>query len=562
MDVTRRDMLGIATAAGAAAVTQPLLGATAGAAQSTEESEVVKRVRAFAAADLAEQGFPGMTVALVGAGGFRSTLGIGLADLQRSTPASPDQLFQIGSITKSLTAMALFALAERGKLNLDAVVQDLLPDHPLPPEPITLTHLLEHSSGLPNGLDNPAYTQAPGGRLWTGFTPGSRYSYCNLGYGLLGAVVEQASGMTFPAALEALVLKPLGMANAVAQFRASDRGAYATGHVRFREDVPWLPKARLAPARWFDFSHAAGSVSATAADMVRYLQFVGQVAQGRGAPLFSERLAERFRTPTIASSPPGARYGNGLHTIEIEGHSCFRHTGGVLGFSSAFTLDRKAGVGCYASVNVGGASNYRPTEITEYAVALLRAASRGEPLPPARRPKPPGPVAEAGRLTGQWLSADGSALTISDRAGALFVSSAGRERPLRAAAPANFVTDHSALDPYLLVFEGDASVLRLGNRLFGRGRPAPVKPRGKRLAALAGTYYNPGSWSSRPRVFVAGDRIFLGADELIEAADGSWRFKNPSLASERVWFQHFRAGQPQVLNASGTLHDRIPDRSF
>lgn len=561
MDVTRRDMLGIATAAGAAAMAEPLLAVTAAGPHSRADAEVVQRVRAFAAADLADKGFPGMTLALVGPRRFTSTLAIGLADLERRAPASPDQLFQIGSITKSLTAMALFALAERGKLDLDARVQDLLPEHPLPPEPITLTHLLEHSSGIPNGLDNPAYIQAPGGRLWTGFTPGSRYSYCNLGYGLLGAVMEQASGMTFPAALQTLVLKPLGMTRAVPLFRASDRAAHATGHARFREDIPWLPKARLAPARWFDFSHAAGSVSATAADMVRYLNFVSQLARGKGAPLFSDRLAERFRTPTIASSPPGARYGNGLHTLDVEGHSCFRHTGGVLGFSSAFTLDREAGVGCYASVNVGGAGNYRPTEITEYAVALLRAAGRGEPLPAARGPKAPAPV-DAARLAGQWLSADGTALTITDRAGALIVTSAGRERPLRAGGPTSFVTDHPTLDPYTLVLDSDASVLRLGNRLFGRGSPPPPQPPGERLAALAGTYYNPGSWSARPRVFVVGDRLFLGNEELLEAPDGSWRFKSPSLASERVWFQQAISGRPQVLNASGTLYDRMSDRTL
>jgi CubicO group peptidase (beta-lactamase class C family) len=555
-------MLGIATAAGAAAIAEPLLAATAVGAQSDANAEIVQRVRAFAAADLADKGFPGMALALVGTRGFTSTLAIGLADLERRVPARPDQLFQIGSITKSLTAMALFVLAEGGKLDLDARVQDLLPEHPLPPEPITLTHLLEHSSGIPNGLDNPAYIQAPGGRLWTGFTPGSRYSYCNLGYGLLGAVMEQASGMPFPVALETLVLKPLGMTHAVPLFRASDRGAHATGHVRFREDIPWLAKARLAPARWFDFSHAAGSVSATAADMVRYLEFVSQLARGRGAPLFSDRLAERFRTPTIASSPPGARYGNGLHTLEIEGHSCFRHTGGVLGFSSAFTLDREAGVGCYASVNIGSAGNYRPTEITEYAVALLRAAGRGEPLPTARGPKPAPPITEAARVVGQWLSADGRSLTITDRAGALVVASAGRERPLRAGGSTSFVTDHPALDPYTLVFNNDFSVLRLGSRLFGRGSPPPARPPSTRLAPLAGTYYNPGSWSTRPRTFVVGDRLFLGNEELLEAADGSWRFKGSSLASERVWFQHAIAGRPQVLNVSGTLFDRMPDRTL
>jgi CubicO group peptidase (beta-lactamase class C family) len=567
MEVTRRDWLGLAASAGAVAAAAPL-GAqgrrkeawTGGSGR--DYGPVIERIRAFAAADLADKGLPGITLALVGPDQFAATLAVGFADLDRRVPAAPEQLFQIGSITKSLTAMALFVLADRGRLDLDARVQDLLPDHPMPPEPITLTHLLEHSSGLPNGLDNPAYILAPGGRLWTGFKPGSRYSYCNLGYGLLGAVIERASGMAYPLALETLILKPLGMVHAVPVIRTADRAAFATGHIRFRDDIPWLPKARLTPARWMEFAHAAGSVGASGADMVRYLQFVSGLARGKGAPLFSDALAERFRTPTIDSSPPGARYGNGLHTLAVEQRPCFRHTGGMHGFSSAFTLDREAGVGCYASVNVGSAGNYRPTEVTEYALPLLRAASAGRQLPAASGPKPPAPVKNAERYAGQWLSADGSELSITERGGALFVTSKGLERPLRSGGEGGFVTDHPALAPYTLVFEGNGQVLRLGGRLFGRGTAPPAQPPNPRLAPLVGNYQNPSTWSYRPSVHAIGERLFFGTEELVEAADGSWRFKSPGLASERIWFQHPIGGRAQVLNASGTLLNRVSDRTL
>ena len=561
MDVTRRHMLGFASVAGAATFAGPLLAAQT-AAVPGRFAEAVRRIKAFAAADLADKGFPGMTVALVGPNGFASTFAVGLADLDRAVPATPNHLFQIGSISKSLTAMALFVLAQRGMLDLDARVQDLLQEYPLPPEPITLTQLLDHSSGIPNNLEDAAHFQVPGGRLWTGFLPGSRYSYCNLGYALLGAVIERVTGVTFAVALETLVLRPLGMNRAVPLFRISDRAAFATGHARFREDVPWLPKARLAPARWFDFVHAAGSVAATGDDMVRYLQFVGQVAAGKGVPLFSDALAERFRTPTIASSPPGARYGNGLISLDVEGRPCFRHTGGILGFSSAFTLDKETGVGCYASVNVGGAGNYRPTEITEYALPLVRAAGNGSPLPAVGGPKPPALIKDAARFTGRWFSADGSELVIAERGGALSVTSRGLERPLRSGGESGFVTDHPALDPNALVFESNASVLRLGNRLFGRHSAPAAQPPSPRLAALTGVYYSPGAWSSRPRVFAIGERLFVGTEEVVETSDGSWRFKSPNLASERLWFQHPIGGRPQVLNFSGSLFNRVHDRSL
>jgi CubicO group peptidase (beta-lactamase class C family) len=564
MEITRRGWLGLATTAGAAALAEPLLaqaksgGTFTPGANDRNYAPVVERLKAFAAQELADKSFPGMSVALVAPDGFSAAFASGFADLDRRIPATRDQLFQIGSITKSLTALTLFVLADRGKLDLDARVQDLLPEHPLPPEPITLTHLLEHSSGLPNSLGDSLFPDVPGERLWSGFTPGSRYSYCNLGYAYLGAVAEKASGLSFAQALQTLVLRPLGMSSAVPVMRTRDRAAFASGHARFRDDVPWLPGARLTPARWSEFYNPAGSVAASAGDMIHYLRFVGSLVKGGGAPLFSRAMAERFGTPTIASSHgPGARYGNGLATLDVEGRSCLRHTGGMPGFSSSFTVDRQSGVGCYASVNVGSASGYRPTEITEVAMGLLNAAAEGRALPAAVKPKPAPPVKDAERIVGRWLDTSGPELSITERGGALFVTNGEREHRLRQASGTVFITDHPALYPYALVYtESEAPTLRLGNRLLARDRP-PTVATSPRLAALAGAYQTGSIWTSRRTVFAAGDRLFVGTDEVFEAPDGSWRFKNPDLLGERVWFQHMVGGRPQTLNFSGTAYSRL-----
>jgi CubicO group peptidase (beta-lactamase class C family) len=212
MRLTRREWIGC----GAASAGLMLLPGAARAAGQRAEllAPVVERVRAFARADLAAKGFPGMQIALAGPGGAAATLAVGASELDRGTPASPDQLFQIGSITKSLTALAVFVLAERGRIDLGATVQDLLPDLPLPAEPITVAHLLEHSAGLPNSLADINELSLPEGRLWTGFAPGSRFSYCNLGYALLGTIVARAAGTSFPQVLEQLVLRPIGMVRA------------------------------------------------------------------------------------------------------------------------------------------------------------------------------------------------------------------------------------------------------------------------------------------------------------------------------------------------------------
>ncbi len=555
MEVTRRDWLGLASAAGAVALAEPLRAQTAAVPEPYREA--VARIRAFAAADLADKGFPGMSLALVGPG-FSTAGAVGIADIARRTPVTTDHLFQIGSITKSLTDMALFVLAEQGKLDLDGRAQQLLPDHPLPDEPITIVQLMEHSSGLPNSLVRTPFLDVPGGRLWTGFKPGSRYSYCNLGYSYLGDLIERSSGMPYHQALRSLVLAPLGMGRAEPVIRIADRDRYAAGHIRHRDDLPWIPRVRLNVAPWVEFHSAAGSVAATPADMTRYLQYVVQLGRGRGAPLFSDKLAERFRRPTIASDHgPGSRYGHGLAHIDVEGVPCLRHTGGMMGFSSAVTVDPVAGVGAYASVNVGGAGGYRPTDITEYALALLRAAAERRPLPAARTPRPPQPIREAARFVGRWRAADGE-LAIAERAGALFVLSGGIERPLRQSGPGFLVTDHPALASGGLMLEpGETPVLRVGKRRFGRDAvPAPERVDAK-LAALAGTYYSPAGWSGRLTITAVGDRLFFGAHELRPADDGSWRVSDPSLISERLWFGPLVNGQADQLNISGMRYYRL-----
>ena len=553
MDFTRRQMIG---AAGAAMLLRP---GAARSAQAGAFDAITPRVRAFAEAVLVRNGFPGVSIALVGPGGWSSAFAVGFADLDSRTPATAHQLFQIGSITKSLSAMALFVLAGRGRLDLDGRVQDLLPDVPLPPEPITVRNLLEHSSGLPNTVEPTPFLTVPGGRLWAGFAPGSRYSYCNLGYTLLGLIIERASGMPFAQAMETLVLRPIGMTGARPVIQTADRALYAEGHVRLRDDIPWLARAPLTEARWLEVHTAAGSVGASAHDMVHYLRRIVALGRGEGGPLFSDALADRYRTPTIASTHgPGARYGNGLALLDVGGAPSYRHTGGMIGFSSAMTVDPAAGAGCYASVNVGGAGGYRPVEISEYGLALLRAAVAGRALPPAPQPQGPRPVAEPARFAGTWVGTDGREFTVAERGGALVVASGGIERSLVPAGARGVATDHPRLAPYVLTLESDAApVIRLGGALFGRGVAPALPAADPALSALAGDYYSPGDWDPRASVHAIGRRLFLDAQEVVPTPDGSWRATDPGLVMERAWFENPIAGRPQVLNVSGSRFYRV-----
>jgi hypothetical protein len=198
--------------------------------------------------------------------------------------------------------------------------------------------------------------------------------------------------------------------------------------------------------------------------------------------------------------------------------------------------------------------------MTEYAVALLRAAAQGAPLPDERHPRKPRALPEPERVAGRWVSADGAEFAIAVRGEGLGISAGGVERPLMLQG-AGLVTDHPALAPYLLTaMPGEAQVLRLGGRLFGKDSAPPTPSTPPRLAALAGNYFNPAAWGgNRVPIYALGDRLYIGTTAVTEAPDGSWRSVDPAGASERMWFERPVAGRPQRLNLSGSVYTRLAD---
>jgi CubicO group peptidase (beta-lactamase class C family) len=153
--------------------------------------------------------------------------GYGLSDMEARTPATATTNYRLASVTKQFTAASILLLAEDGRLKLDDPVRKWLPTLPKAAEPITIRHLLTHTSGLVDYEDvipetfKPQLHDADVLRLLesqdrTYFKPGSSYRYSNSGYSLLALIVERASGRTFATFLRERIFQPLGMSNTVA----------------------------------------------------------------------------------------------------------------------------------------------------------------------------------------------------------------------------------------------------------------------------------------------------------------------------------------------------------
>src|SRR5881628_2957627 len=168
---------------------------------------------------------PGLALAVARNGKIVKVRGYGLADVEHDVPVTPDTVFELASVTKQFTATAIMLLVEEGKVQLDDPVGWHLPRAPETWKPITVRHLLTHTSGLP-GLTAGFKALWPGGlRLnYTtaqmfdaaikdelSFPGGERFQYSDVGYFLLGMIIEAASGQRYRDFLDERFFKPLGM---------------------------------------------------------------------------------------------------------------------------------------------------------------------------------------------------------------------------------------------------------------------------------------------------------------------------------------------------------------
>lgn len=278
-------------------------------------------------------GFSGtVLVAKAGTVVFRGAYGAANAESRQSV--TPDTRFRIGSITKPFTAMAVMLLAERGKLAVTDPVCKFVEPCPAAWAPVTVHHLLSHTSGIPSftGLDDyektmgtatsPAETTGRVKDLPLEFAPGTQYKYSNTGYVLLGLVIEKASGQSYPSFLKANVLDPLGMKDTGVEIGEPVPGL-AVGYTRAQAADP----ASLEPAPPIHMSvpFAAGAMYSTVGDLLKLDRAVASRA------LLKKDSWEKMLTPVQGN------YGYGwMVSRQPSGRTFVGHDGGINGFASSF----------------------------------------------------------------------------------------------------------------------------------------------------------------------------------------------------------------------------------
>jgi CubicO group peptidase (beta-lactamase class C family) len=514
----------------------------------SDYSAALAAIRAYGEAHRTYFGLPGLTLGLTAPDGFSTVLSFGFANADARTAIGPDTLFQIGSISKSMTSTVIHQLSAEGRLNLNGPVSDIIPGVSLPRgNNITVQHLLDHVAGLPD--DAPLFAD---GGLWTAYAPGAHWHYSNTGYELLGKIAEHVEGKPLDRLLAQRIFKPLGMTRTRGAIIARDRALYAQGYEASDPTAVFARGVPLAPAAWVDVTFGAGSVASTADDMTHFMRSLANAALGRGGLGLSPQQAKAFTTRAVASDTPGMSYGNGLMHVVNGPRSYLHHTGGMVSFSSSFHVDIASGVGAFASSTLSAFAEYRPRLLTRFAVDALTNASAGKPLPV--RPPLDVPLPNAAGFVGRYSGPNG-AFEVQP-GGPLNIVADGQSAPLQPWGGNIFRTTHPSFRQFSLMFERSKSAVigaNWGPSSYVRDGSGPrIAPSDPVLARLAGRYINDSPWIGTAMVVERGGKLWIGTETpMTKVATNLWRVGEESWSPERASFANFIDGRPQTFIFSG-----------
>ncbi len=349
-------------------------------------ADLATYVDGFVEGRMSDHGVVGATVSIVQGGRVVFAKGYGYDDLEAGRSVEADRsLFRPGSISKTFTWTAVMQLHERGLLDLEADVQQYVPDIELPRrfgKPITMLDLMAHKPGLEDSalghlFEADAANVLPLADYLASHqpqqvrAPGTLASYSNYGSGIAGLIVANLSGQTFEDYIDEHVTGPIGMKHSTfREPRLSDQRAMpdalaadvSRGYIRIGADLEstdFVHIAQIAPA---------GGLSTTATDMGRWmLAHLGDGAYGGGRILEAE-TAQRMHSQQSTPHPllPGAAHG--FIETDVHGYRAYGHGGGTVHFLSDMVIIPEIDIGIFISTNTTNAGSELISEFARHVV--------------------------------------------------------------------------------------------------------------------------------------------------------------------------------------------------
>lgn len=341
------------------------------------------KVDEYVRAAMEERHIPGAAIAVVKNGKIVKTAGYGLASVEFNVAATPETVFEIGSVSKQITAAAIMLLVEDGKINLDEKISAYLPNTPDAWKDVTTRHLLTHTSGVKSysSLDgfelNRRLKRDDFIKLLSvqplDFPTGTAYVYSNSGYSLLGYIIETVSGASYWDFVRTRIFAPLGMT------KTGDR------------DPRYIIKNRATGYEWqnnqltgrdYDLTDvfSAGAIVSTVGDLAKW------DAALRNDTLLKKASRLQMWTPAKFNDGKDYPYGFGFRLSKIRERQLIAHSGQTAGFGASVSRYVDDDLTVIALTNLGetGMGTLLATGIAKiYLPAISLKTLKPQPEPSA-----------------------------------------------------------------------------------------------------------------------------------------------------------------------------------
>ena len=277
-------------------------------------------------------GNPGVAALVYKDGEVLYRKAFGMANLELGIPMTPDNVFEIGSITKQFTAVSILLLMEKGKLGLEDEITKYLPEYPTHGKTITVHHLLNHTSGIKSYTNMKSFMALARQDMSPTeiidhfknepmeFDPGEKWNYNNSGYIILGHIIEKISGKPYAEFITENIFQPLKMENSYYGSQSKLIKNRASGY------SPTEDGFKNADYLSLTLPYAAGSLMSTVDDMVKWHEAIHD-----NTLITAESKALAFTNTALNNGEP-TNYGYGWQVNAIHGTPSIEHGGGIFGY--------------------------------------------------------------------------------------------------------------------------------------------------------------------------------------------------------------------------------------
>jgi len=396
---------------------------------------------------------PGCAVAIVSGNDIVYAKGFGVADIETGQPVAPDTLFRVGSTSKVFTAITLVSLAEEGKVDLSKPIGYYIPNLSTNLSKVTASQLLSHTAGFKDAA--PSYglhDESELARCMLSLNdsilfaePGEVFSYSNIGFGMVGYLVEKIGKKTYADQIDERIFRPLGMNRTTFKPTLAMTYPLSQGHSVNANGTsvvrPYSDNAGFWPS---------GFVFSSVNDMAHLAIALMNNGSLEGRQVISPKVIEEMSKPRaeMASAYENGSYGYGLMIYDRLGQKVVGHDGAIEGFTSNFMMvpEHK-----FALIILANADDRHFPNSTEKAFRLmLPLKEKAAPVPPTVN------QSETAGYVGNY-----SGIKVLEKEGKLFMS-AGVEVPLV----------QTAKDRFDMILPGSTSPQLIG---FIRDRKGEVK---------------------------------------------------------------------------------------